>query len=289
MKKTLFSLLFTTLSFLMHAQEEAAAFELSQEFNLWNFQKGDHAYVFANVAYIRDYPSLESQVIDSLSEGNQVVIRSEAYNGNTIRGFYAPWHEVSYVKGKKQQKGFIWLGLLALNASENETGELFVYGFKKFSPSTAYAGAYYEAELKVFDKKQERIAKEIFHAEVNGQTAIETKILSGMGLENIQNIHRVGFLSEACGIPTRYYYFAWNGTNLIHFPAKMTVADAGVFYHDETILFPSEHKGDPTMIYKNIIDAENVSEDFDAPRFIETKNQQEYTWDGRFLSEIIRM
>lgn len=288
MKKTLFLIVFTILSLSTHAQDEAAAFELNQEFNLWNFQRGDQAYVFADVAYIRDYPSLESKVIDSLAEGHQVVIRSEAYNGNTIRGFYAPWHEVTYTKDKKQAKGFIWLGLLAFNGSRNEAGELFIYGFKKYRTNNGYS-PYYESELKVFNKKQEFLTKEIFHAEVNGQSAIETKILSGMGLENIQNIHRVSFLGEACGIPSRSYYFAWNGTNLIHFPEKMNVSDGGIFYHEETILFPSEHKGDPKMIYKNIIDAENISEDYENPTFIETKHQQEFTWDGRFLSEIIRM
>lgn len=289
MKTLTFLILFTVLSIFTRAQEKAAAYALNLEFNLWNFQKADTAYIFADVAYIREYPNLKAQVLDSLTHGNQVIINSEGYNGNTIRGFNAPWHEVNYIKDNQQKKGFVWLGLLALNGSKNKEGELFISGFKKFTPATEYAFEYYESELKVFNKQQEFITREIFHAEVNGQTGTETKILSGMGLQNIQNIHRLAFLGEACGISSQYYYFAWNGTNLIHFPEKMTVADAGSFYHEEIILFPSEHKGDSSMIYKNIIDAENSSDDLDDPKYKETKSQKKYSWDGKVLSEILRM
>ena len=288
MKSTLL-LLFSILSLMVQAQEEPAAYAVQQEYNLWNFQKWDTAYVFADMAYIREYPNLQAQVIDSLSHGNQLVINSEGYNGDIIRGFYAPWHEVKYIKDNQQKTGFIWLGLLALNGSKNNEGELFIYGFKKFKPATAYTHDYYESELKVFNNQEELITKETFHAELNSQTGTETKLLPGMGLENIQNIHRIGFLGEACGISSQYYYFAWNGKNLIHFPDKMTISDAGVFYYEETILFPSEHTGDPSMIYKNIIDAENISEDFDNPNYIETKRQKKYVWDGVILSEIITM
>lgn len=282
-------LLFCVLSIFAKAQEKPAAYALDEEYNLWNFQKADTAYIFADLAYIRDYPNLEAGVIDSLTQGNQVIIKSVAYRGNTIRGFYAPWHEISYIKDNQQKKGFVWLGLLALNGSKNNEGELFICGLKKFRPSTAYSPSYYESELKIFDKEQMFITKEIFHANINGQSGIETKILPGMGLQNIRNIHRLGFLGEACGIASQYYYFAWNGTNLIHFPEKMSVSDAGVFYHQENILFPSEHKGDSSMIYKNIIDAENTSENPDDLKYKETKSQKKYTWDGKVLSEIITM
>lgn len=282
-------LLFSVLSIFAKAQGQAMAYALDQEYNLWNFQKSDTAYVFADIAYIREYPNLQAQVIDSLTQGNKVIISSEGYHGNTIRGFYAPWHEVNYIKDNQQKKGFVWLGLLALNGSKNNDGELFIYGFKKFRPATTCSSEYYESELKVFNKQEEFITKEIFHSQVNSQSGTETKVLSGMGLQNIQNIHRLAFLGEACGIPTQYYYFAWNGKNLIHFPEKMSVSDAGVFYHEETILFPSEHKGDPSVIYKNIIDAENNSENLDNPRYLETKSQKKFVWDGKVLSEIITM
>jgi hypothetical protein len=289
MKKTLL-LFFFTLTFLsIRAQEQPAAYAVNQEFNLWNFQIGDTAYVFADIAYIRDNANTKAKLLDSLAEGTMVVIKSEGYNGNTIRGFYAPWYKISYIKDNIKQEGFIWLGLLALNSIYNQDQEQFLYGFKKYKAATESNNSYYDAEIKVLNKEKKCIARASYEAEVNQQTGTETKILGGMGLKNIKNIHRSAFLGEACGIATQYYYFAWNGHDLIHFPDKMSISDAGVFYHDETLLFPSEHKGDPTTIYKNIIAGENIGDDLDSPNYKEIKSQKKYTWDGTTLSEIIEM
>lgn len=289
MRKKALLFLFSMTFLLVRAQEQPAAYAVSDEYTLWNFQKGDTAYVFADVAYVRENADTKSKLVDSLQEGAMVVINSEGYNGSTIRGFYAPWYKISFVKGNVKKEGFIWLGLLALNSIQNQDGEQFIYGFKKFKPSTENSSSYYDAEIKVFDRENNCVARASYQAEVNDQTGTDTKILGGMGLKNIKNIHRSAFLGEACGIATHYYYFAWNGQELIHFPSKMTVSDAGVFYHDETILFPSEHKGDPTLIYKKIVDGENIDDNLDEPNYKETKSQKKYTWDGKTLSELIEM
>ena len=289
MKRYSLLFIFCFLVLFIRAQQEPAAFALDEQFNLWNFQKSDTAYVFAEVAYIRDSPSLQSQVIDSLTHGSPVIIRSEAYSGTIIRGFYAPWHEITYVKDKHVQKGYIWLGLLALNSTANRNEETFIYGLKKFHPSSEYSSQYYESELKIFNKHKELIAIGSFHAEIDGQTGVQTKLLPDMGLKNIANIHRITFLSEACGIPTLYYYFAWNGTNLIRFPDKMNVSDAGVFFIEESILFPTEHQDDPSTILKNKVVGENIAGDAQDPEFKESISQQIYSWDGYQLHEIITM
>ncbi|AIM38206.1 hypothetical protein KO02_17095 [Sphingobacterium sp. ML3W] len=289
MKKTMFLLLFVLTSLFVRAQEQPTAYAVYDEFDLWNFSKGDTAYIFADIAYIRSNASTNATLIDSITAGNSVVIASEGYNGNTIRGFHAPWYKITYIKNNVEKEGFIWLGLLALNSIQNEDGEQFIYGFKKFKPSTEYAAAYYEAQIKVFNKEKNCIARADYQADVNDQLGTETKILPAMGLKNIKNIHRSAFLSESCGVSTQYYYFAWNGHELIHFPNKMTVSDAGVFYHDETILFPSEHLGDQNMIIKRIIEGENTSEDMEDPKYQETKSQINYIWDGTTLSEIMEM
>lgn len=288
--KKIITVLISSLAFLLiHAQEQPAAYALNEEYNLWNLQKGDTTYVFAEMAYIREYADTKSKLVHSLQEGKMVIIKSDGYNGSTVRGFYAPWHKISYVKDNVKKEGFIWLGLLALNSIQNQDGEQFIYGFKKFRPSTENSASYYDAEIKVFDREKKVIARASYQAEVNDQTGTDTKILGAMGLKNIKNIHRSAFLGEACGIATQYYYFAWNGQELIHFPSKMTISDAGVFYRDETILFPSEHKGDPTMIYKKIVEAENIDDNLDEPNYMETKSQIKYRWDGHILSELIEL
>ena len=75
-------LLFCVLSIFAKAQEKPAAYALDEEYNLWNFRKADTAYIFADLAYIRDCPNLEARVIDSLIQGNQVIIKSQTRNGS---------------------------------------------------------------------------------------------------------------------------------------------------------------------------------------------------------------
>jgi len=284
----LFLLCFFTL-YSIHAQEEPIAYAVDNEFNLWGFNQSYTAYVFAEKAYIRDYPSLQSNLIDSLPHATPVIVTSEPYTGTVIRGFYAPWHEVKYLKNGQMHKGYIWLGLLALNATSNKQGHMFIHGFKRHHPSTEYNSAYYLAQLKVFNKANELIEVQDYHAEIDDQTFCDTKLLPSMGLENIENIHRIAFLGEGCGIPSYYYYFAWNGTSLIRFPDRMNVSDAGVFFIDESILFPSEHQEDRSTILKNKVEGENLDQDSDTPSYRETESQQIFIWDGYQLSELITM
>ena len=273
-----------------HGQQEPAAFAIDEQFTLWNFQKSDTAYVFAEVAYVRDQPNLQAPIVDSLSQATPVTIMSEAYYGSTVRGFYAPWQEINYEKDNQRRKGYIWIGLLALIKNTSQNGEIFIYGLKRYPPSSEYSSQYYDTELKVFNNQMELIAKESFHAQVDGQTGVQAKVLPPMGLKNIQNIYRIAFLSEACGIPTLYYYYVWNGTKLIRFPDRMSVSDAGVFFIDEQILFPSEHQDDPSIIFKNRTVGENSDiDDAQDPVYEETVNQQLYSWDGYELREIITM
>lgn len=274
--------LFSLASF---AQGEPTAYTQYEDYNLWNLHKADTAYVFAEQAYIRSAPSLKGTILDTLSAGQQVLISSDGYNSNTIRGIAAPWHEVTYLKGAQRKKGFIWLGLLALNGSRNSEGLLFVTGFKKLVPETSLKSAYYETALKVFNAQQQLLTSELYQTDSGGQLGTESKLLGGMGLQNIKNIHRFGLLSGACGVPSLFYYFAWNGTTLIRFPDKMSVSDAGVFYHEETLLFPSEHRGDPNLVYKRTVTGENTDDSLDEPIYKETKSQRTYHWDGSTLLE----
>jgi hypothetical protein len=94
----------------------------------------------------------------------------------------------------------------------------------------------------------------------------------------LQNIYRISFSGEACGIPTFHYYFGWNGSKLLMLPEKMNVADADVFYHSEEFVFPSEKGGKPDMIVKKIEDAELIEE---SDQVYNMSNEEEYyKWNG---------
>lgn len=258
---------------------DLAAFEVS-EFNLWNKHPNDTAYVFADKAYIRSLPSASGKIIDSLTHGSAVYIKSKAYNPTTIRGFEAPWQKIIYQQNNQIREGFIWLGLLDLSSNKDKIGNNFIYGFLRYDNPEKHQNSGYTLQIKGFDKDKNLIAKCDYKLELNGQSYTDSKLLSNMGLENLDNIYRIGFLGEACGVATTHYYFSWNGKSMDYLFNKSSVSDAGIFYYEETILFPSEHKLADNLIIKDIEQGEVIDEMADELKYKTKRKREKYSWDG---------
>lgn len=274
------------------AAQEAKAMVMSDayEINLWNLRSGDTTHIFADVAYIRDYPGTQGNLVDSLQVGQEVFIKSSGYNPSVIRGFGAPWCEIYYYKNQQKQEGYIWMGLLALSTIESNDGKLFIHGFSRYnSTSTEDQSPYYTAELKLLDSNRRPIGKTTYRVDDVYQTYQYAKLLDGMGLENIQNIHRFTYSGEACGIPTTSYYLGWTGKDFVRLPDKRSVGDAGVYYYEEKILFPSEHKGDKGLILKLFSEGEVIDYDAQELEYDEKEWRERYLWDGKTISQLIEL
>lgn len=272
------------MSFATYAQlDTPAVYQVYEGYNLWNKHKGDTAYVFADVAYIRDYPDTDGTLLDSLTHGTMLLIASDGYNERTIRGYEAPWHEVQYEKNGHIKKGFIWLGLLALGRQIDDQGNQFIHGLLRFEEATAYGGNLYICEVKYLTADQKLLGRAHYPVPKDGQTYTTSKLLPDMGLEGLQYIHRVGFYGEACGIPTTHYYLGWNGENFVDMFTKSSVSDAGVSYYEESILFPAEHHLEPGLIIKDIVQGEVIDYEAEELQYSETKHRQKYLWDGKHI------
>lgn len=282
-------LLFTAFPLWSFSQDSAAAYAINEEFTIWNLSVGDTAFVYADNAYLRSYPSLEGQVTDSLVAGTPLIIKSPAYNSNKIKGFSAPWHEVVYNKDGETKKAFIWLGLLALGHKEDATGHQYLYGYERFYPYTENDSDHYSCAIKRLDAQHNIVAKFSFRADYQGQSYTQCKLLSGMGLDGIQQIFRVEFIGEACGIPSNYYYTGWTENSFVDMPGRYTVSDAGVFYYEEKILFPSEHKKEPNMLYKYIEEGEVIDENTEELDYKIKRKEEKYLWNGQHFTQIIEL
>lgn len=279
-------LFFVTLPLWSYSQNTPAAYAVSDEYTIWNLSVGDSAYVYADNAYLRDYPGLNGNIIDSVAVGTTLIVHSPAYNSSKIKGFSAPWQEVTYQKEGQTKRGFIWLGLLALGRQQDSSGYQYLYGYERFFPSTESEPDYYSCAIKRLNPQQQLVAKFNFRSDYQGQLYTTCKILPSMGLDGLQQIFRVAFVGEACGIPSYYHYAGWNGKNFVELPARYSVSDAGVFYYDEQIQFPSEHQKEKNIIYKNIEEGEVVDENADEPDYKINKRQEKYRWDGQRFSQV---
>jgi len=255
--------------------------KFDDNFNVWNIQKGQSATVFAAKAYVRAQPSLKAAIVDSLSVGNVVTINSNPIKGNTLKNFYAPWYEISYSDGNSKKNGFIWLGLLALGKQTASDGSQYIYGFERFTKSiNEQEQDHFSTVVKLLDAKGNFLAEHTFPFAYSEQTFSQSKLLPAMGLQNVKHIIRIEFLGEACGIPSEYNYVAWTGRQLVDLPSRYSVSDAGVFYYDEKILFPSEHGKNNQIIYKYIEEGEVIDDNAENPNFRVTKKSEEFLWNG---------
>jgi len=266
------------LPLLLKAQDSIS---FDDDFNLWNIQKGQTATIFVEKAYIRSAPGLSSKLVDSLTHGSTITINSDPFKGATIKNFYAPWHQISYTKNGQLKQGFIWLGLLALGKQVDKEGLQYLFGFDRFiKQRNDEEPAYFLTTVKLLNAQDSLIASQSYTFPFTGQLSAQGKLLSGMGLNTVKQILRMEFLSGACGVPSEYYYVAWTGQKLINLPSRYAVTDAGAFYYDEKILFPSEHKKNNQLIYKYIEEGEVKDDGAETPNYRISTREEHFQWDG---------
>lgn len=282
MNVSTFAFLLCLLPCSIHAQEANWA-TAAPEPQFWQFTAGDTAIVFADMAYIRNSPGLVGTIVnDSLPAGAKVRIKGEILNSSTVKGFGAPWQEIRYYKDGHEKQGYIWLGLLAIGQTTIDQGQICIFGFEGYIPAKGDKYDYFACAVKLIGPKGSLIARHPFTFAYTEQSATEIKGLHNMGLRGLRNIVRIGFLGEACAISSDYYYFGWNGQAFIPLPKAYRVSDAGIFYHTEQMLFPSEHKKDANIIYKMIEEGEALEEDNgNEIQYKINKKKETYRWNGK--------
>jgi hypothetical protein len=247
------------------------------DFNLWGAQPGDTFAVYAEKAYIRQEPSLQGAISDSLTTGDLVIMGNPAGNPLTMRGMETRWHEVTLKNGKK---GYVWQGLLAIG-HYNKGGISFLYGIEKLVK--AEFGMDYVVRLKALRNNQLLDMKEWKVRGAEYALSSDGKLFDDMGLENVQTIVRIYFSGDACAIPTDYYYFGWMGDKFVVLPGKTNVSDAGAYNSQEMILFPKEIGGQPGKIIK-LSKVDTYGEDMETVEKT-TTNRETYIWDGKTVTK----
>jgi hypothetical protein len=246
-------------------------------------------YIFADTALIRISPDTKQPPIDTLFAGDNITIKGKSPNALTIRGLKGPWLKINYTKNGEQRNGYVWQGLVSCMPLRR--GDVkFVYGIERRANRVTVSGkeknttSQYLVRLKVVRHGQVLARAEFLTYDDESANFSGGKIMSGMGLTNVQNIIVLTFSGEACGIPTYDYYLTFTkNSQLVRFPVKENVGDAGVYYHSETFTFPNEKNGKPDMVIWNMSveeDTEKVDKNGDPVLKITEKKKAVYSWDG---------
>ncbi|KAA2238406.1 SH3 domain-containing protein [Chitinophaga agrisoli] len=285
--KQLLLFLFTLAVNIVHAQEQPNFPDMRS----WMIYAGDttERYIFADTAFVRASPGIKGAPADTLFAGDNVRITAITAKPLTIRGINGPWLKIDYSKNGEQKNGYIWQGLLSC-APLRRGDTKFIYGIERRADSLHLEGTNtdtirrFMVGLKVVQQGGILARASFITPDDESANSSFGKVMSGMGLSNVQNVVVLSFSGEACGIPTYDYYFAWtNPGHLLPLPGKVNIADAGVFYQSETFTFPNEKNGKPDMILWNMTTEEATDKvDKNGENIMKTteKKSAAYTWDG---------
>lgn len=274
--------------FFLVNHDSNAQFKECTDYNIWSARPGDTFCIYGRVANIRTEPNTAADIQDTLTCGSKVIIREQGTVLENIKGIYAPWVRVQYNATQGRREGYVWLGMLALGHFEKKE-TCFLYGIEKLTAAKNntdedFVPAVWYIHVKAIDNNGSIMdEKEVI---MNGlETSVSSgKLLGDMGLKHTEDIIRINFGGEACGIPTYYFYFGWTGNKLLPLPGKMEVGDAGVFYHTETFLFPKEQGGQPDRILKLTEEGESEDDKVDKngePVLKLKKSRTVWLWNGR--------
>lgn len=190
---------------------------------------------------VRTQPSLQSDIADTLGIGQEttVVAKSDQIFKSGNRA--ANWYKVRYRQAGKERVGYVWGANFSISYQKLR-GYDFLLGVapaKDDGEVTMVVNVVKEGQLKQqvhFETTQESLS------------SVRLQWLSNKGLAGIKNILFAEVSGEACGVPTMQQYMLWDGEKLTTLPTLMTVGDAGLYYHTEEYIFPTDKKGKPNQI-----------------------------------------
>ena len=255
-----------------------------EDYTIWQtYDSAANWYVYAPKAMVRQTPSADGVLLDSVPAGTKLQTTQLVKTFTVARGIHAPWIGVKYNEGTTVRDGFVWMGSLGFKHLE-KGDTVFVYGIDKVSNKKTEDYNEYSLHIgiKAIEKRRLLDEKKWTIAGDESSSYADAKLLGNMGLQNTHDVLRLNMGGEACGIPTNYFYHGWNGQRFFDLPAKYNVGDAGVFYHGETLLFPSEKGGKPGYIIKLMEEEEMLEEETDKKpaKYKKSSGKELYTWDG---------
>ncbi len=259
----------------------------SQETNFLNYyfpSEGSIAMIGATNCYVRESPSISSRLIDSLQIGKEIKVKRSTQSELNLKGMTVSWAEIEYTNASGiQMNGYIWKGFLAVGYSiKGDVKYLTTIDKVETKKEKDYDIQNFSITVKILDLNNKELAQKTIQKYLGESFYFENKTIGSLGLSNLKDIYRISFNGEACGIPSVYYYFGWNGKKFLSLPEKMNVGDADVYYHTEDLIFPKEHGGKPNCILKKIEEAEQTEENEGVYHI--TEWDEEYKWTGEKIS-----
>ncbi|MDC8006075.1 SH3 domain-containing protein [Aureisphaera galaxeae] len=219
MKKLVFIL--CCISGLSFGQE---AKYLSQSFE---FKSGETAYLFGDQVKLREAPNTASEVLALLGIGEAIEILEKTDSHMTYEGMKSPWYKVKY----KEKVGFVLGGLISMDKATYRD-QTYLVALKEDK------GTFY-LKTRVMGKEEgyiENVSALYTHA-------FSIKAYGNRGLQDLEGIFLVNYISESCGVDGGGIYLFHTGNSLLEAIRFSRVADADLYWFIEEYIFPFDESG----------------------------------------------
>lgn len=274
--KSFFTVLFLFTVQILSAQEEDNVYANG----VFYFKENKTQKIFTDWTRIRQSPSVNAQILDSLQTNQQVLILKQDETILKLGERRANWYKISYQKGDKTSEGYVWGGNLAIGY-RNKNGYDFLFGLTKTVNKK-------DKEYPEINIQQNIAAIKV----VEGNTLIdEVSFDTGSGeslsygtfaiesnhkLQNVDLTLKAIVSGEACGIASYDQYVLFKDKKLIALPQLMNVGDADVYYHSEEFIFPNDKGGIPNGFIFKMEEMEKDEKDREKKK----KASKTYLWNG---------
>jgi len=233
------------------------------------FENGSTEILYGDNVVLRKAPNANSDAIDTLSIGTEIKIIESTEEKMSINGLESFWYKVKHDK----KTGYILGGLIALDHKEIDE--------VKYLVTMAGRGEEYFVRTRVLNPDNSYFGHES-NLNTNG---FYIEAFDNKGVEGIENMLVVNLFAEACGVDGGAIYLFNDGERLIDAIHLASVSDAGVFWFNESLTFPTDEDGFENMIFYERKSGEYLDEELEVTR--EVTNTVILRWqNGAFFPNI---
>lgn len=243
------------------------------------FEENKAQKIFTDWTRVRQEPSINSQILDSLQTNQPILIIKKDDQVLQLGERSSHWYKISYQKGEKTSEGYVWGANLCIGY-RNKNGYDFLFGISKTidKKDKQFNENYRQNIASIKALEGNALIDEVFFDTGSGESLSygTFNLESNHKLKNVDFIIKAVVSGEACGIASYDQYVLFKNKKLIALPQLMNVGDADVYYHSEAFIFPNDKGGISNAFIFKMEEMEKDEKDREKKK----NASKTYLWNG---------
>ncbi|MGI9527655.1 MAG: SH3 domain-containing protein [Weeksellaceae bacterium] len=234
-----------------------------------DFDKNQQVYLFGDNVHLRSEPTSNSNSLTILAIGSPLTIledTNQSYSDDDPFWVHVKsTNETGYVRSDFISLQTVELNGIPLYTHLDKINDQYIL---KIRIPTQGEPSYHEKTFEVYS------------------TMMQLEVSDAKGLNNVRNILHINYYAEACGVDGGGKYIFIDPSDNWHDAFSYTqVADAGIFYWQEMLKFPNEHKKGDYIIYTSeYLETDFEDDNYENPNHTEEhKSERILRWNGSQL------